>query len=71
MRFDAALTSALYSSALLLGSVHADEEQSDASSTVPVVEQPSTPAQVVQKPDFTVSDGSMAGGCVGSVGSIF
>ena len=54
MRFDAVLASALYSSALFLGQVHADDaEDTLESSSTSAVE--SSTSSAVEKPTFTVS----------------
>ena len=54
MRLNGALATALYSSALLLGSVRADDSE-DADSSSTTVEDATT-TSVVEKPTFTVSN---------------
>lgn len=53
MRFDSVLASALYSSALFLGQVYADEL--DASDSSPTSLAGSSASSPVEKPTFTVS----------------
>ena len=53
MRINSALATALYSSALLLGSVRAEDAEKVDSSTTAVEE--ATTTSVVEKPTFTVS----------------
>ena len=55
MRFNAALVSALYSSAALVGSVRAADADVDADESSSTVIEESTTSSVVEKPTFTVS----------------